>query len=151
MTTTWKCQILQFMEDVNKQRRNFISLFELGYGPLKFSFWRVRLHLTKQVRRNNSYKDWRNAHSLFKRRSRCRSHHSSHTLAVEIFWWCSWSTLSATVMLGFTSLLLIFGGSKYMRSSDTYTYQSEINLIKLLPVQFTSEVIVLKSENNSYT
>ena len=54
-------------------------------------------------------------------------------------------------MLGFTSLLLILGGSKYMRSSDTYTYQSEINLIKLLQVQFTSEVIVLKSENNSYT
>ena len=54
-------------------------------------------------------------------------------------------------MLGFTSLLLILGGSKYMRSNDTYTYQSEINLIKLLPVQFTSEVIVLKSENNSYT
>ena len=42
-----KCQILQFMEDTNKQRRNVISLFELGYGPLKFSFWRVRLHLTK--------------------------------------------------------------------------------------------------------
>ena len=54
-------------------------------------------------------------------------------------------------MLGFTSLLLILGGSKYMRSSDTYTYQSEINLIKLLQVQFTSEVIVLQSENNTYT
>ena len=36
-----------FMEDVNKQRRNFISLSELGYGPLKFSFRKVRLHLTK--------------------------------------------------------------------------------------------------------
>ena len=33
------------MEDVNKQRRNFISLSELGYGPLKFSFGMVRLHL----------------------------------------------------------------------------------------------------------
>ena len=31
------------MEDVIKQRRNFISLFELGYGPLKFSFRSVRL------------------------------------------------------------------------------------------------------------
>ena len=31
------------MEDVNKQRRNFISLSELEYGPLKFSFRRVRL------------------------------------------------------------------------------------------------------------
>ena len=26
---------------------NFICLSELGYGPLKFSFRRVRLHLTK--------------------------------------------------------------------------------------------------------
>ena len=32
---------------VNKQRRNFISLSELGHGLLKFSFRRVRLHLTK--------------------------------------------------------------------------------------------------------
>ena len=31
------------MEDVNEQRRNFISLSELEYGPLKFSFRRVRL------------------------------------------------------------------------------------------------------------
>ena len=29
------------MENVNKQRRNFISLSELEYGPLKFSFRRV--------------------------------------------------------------------------------------------------------------
>ena len=26
------------MEDVNRQRRNFISLFELRYGPLKFKW-----------------------------------------------------------------------------------------------------------------
>ena len=31
------------MEDVNKQRRNFISLSKLGYRPLKFS-----LHLTSK-------------------------------------------------------------------------------------------------------
>ena len=46
-TTTWKCLILRFMEDVNKQRPNFISLSELEYGSLKFSFRRVRLQLTK--------------------------------------------------------------------------------------------------------
>ena len=46
-TTTWKCLISRFMEDVNKERRNFISLSELGYGHLKFSFRRVRPHLTK--------------------------------------------------------------------------------------------------------
>ena len=33
------------MEDVNKQRRNFISLSELEYGPLKFSFRTVRQQL----------------------------------------------------------------------------------------------------------
>ena len=31
------------MENVNKQRRNCICLSELKYGPLKFSFRRVRL------------------------------------------------------------------------------------------------------------
>ena len=36
-----------FKEDLNKQRGNFISLSELDYGPLKFSFRRVRLQLTK--------------------------------------------------------------------------------------------------------
>ena len=30
-----------------KQRRNFISLSELGYRPLEFNFRKVRLHLTK--------------------------------------------------------------------------------------------------------
>ena len=38
------------MENVNKQRRNCICLSELKYGPLKFSFRRVRLQLTKWVR-----------------------------------------------------------------------------------------------------
>ena len=37
------------MEDVNKQRRNFIPLSELGYGHLTFTFRRVCPHLTKWV------------------------------------------------------------------------------------------------------
>ena len=32
-TTSWKCLISHFMENVNRQRRNFISLSELGYPP----------------------------------------------------------------------------------------------------------------------
>ena len=32
-TTTWKCLLLRFMENVNKLRRNFISLCELRHGP----------------------------------------------------------------------------------------------------------------------
>ena len=46
-TTTWKCLIWRFMEYVNKQRRNFISLSELGYGFWEFHSRRVCLHLTK--------------------------------------------------------------------------------------------------------
>ena len=48
-------------------------------------------------------------------------------------------------MLGFTSLLLILGGSKYMRSSDTYTYQSEINLIKTFFLNFYKCNLQVKS------
>ena len=36
------------MENVNKQRRNFISLPELEYGPLKFSFGMVCVQLTSK-------------------------------------------------------------------------------------------------------
>ena len=60
-----------FMENVNNQRRIFISLSEPEYGPFKYKFRRFRVHLTKQVRRNNRDKEWKNANSLFKRRSRC--------------------------------------------------------------------------------
>ena len=62
-TTAWKCLVSRLKEDVNKERRNFISLSELGYGHLKFSFRRVRLHLTKWGGRNNRYIDWKNANS----------------------------------------------------------------------------------------
>ena len=63
---------LRFMENVNKQRRNLDSVSKLKYGPLKFNFGRVRLQLTKEMGRNNRYKDWKNENSLFKRRSCCR-------------------------------------------------------------------------------
>ena len=49
MPTMWKCLILCFMENINKQRQNLISLSELGYGPQEFNSRRVRLHLTKKV------------------------------------------------------------------------------------------------------
>ena len=42
-----KMPYFAFMEDVNKQRRDLISLSELPYGHLTFSFRRVCPHLTK--------------------------------------------------------------------------------------------------------
>ena len=54
-----------FVELVNKQRRNFISLYELGYGTLEFCFGRIHRHLTKGVGKNNRDKDWRMTNSLF--------------------------------------------------------------------------------------
>ena len=47
MTMTLKCLISRFTGDVNKRRRNFLSLSELEYGCLEFGSVRVRLHLTK--------------------------------------------------------------------------------------------------------
>ena len=46
-TTTWKCLISRFMKNVNKQRRNFISLSEHGYSPLEFNSRRIGQFLTK--------------------------------------------------------------------------------------------------------
>ena len=60
------------MENVSKQRQNFISLPELGYDVLEFNFRKVHLHLTKEVSWNNCDKDSKNANALFNRRSRCR-------------------------------------------------------------------------------
>ena len=36
-TSTWKCLISRFKEDVNKQRRNLISLPELEYGHFSWN------------------------------------------------------------------------------------------------------------------
>ena len=45
------------MENVNKQRRILISLPEPEHGPLKYKFRRFRVHLTKQVSRDNRDKE----------------------------------------------------------------------------------------------
>ena len=46
-TTKLKCRTLRFMEEVNKSRRNFPFLYELGYCSQELSSRRVRLHVTK--------------------------------------------------------------------------------------------------------
>ena len=56
--------ISRFMENVNKQWRNFISISGLLIWSLRIQIRRVRLHLTKQVGGNNRDKDWKNANSL---------------------------------------------------------------------------------------
>ena len=71
-TTTWKCLVSRWTEEVHKRRRNFLSLSELGYDSLEFNFRRVRLHLTKLVTWSNRDENWKNANSLFQRRFLCR-------------------------------------------------------------------------------
>ena len=53
MTTTWKCLISRFIEEVHKRQRNSISLSELGYGSSEFNFRGSYLHLTKLVTLRN--------------------------------------------------------------------------------------------------
>ena len=64
-TTTWKCLISIFTEEVHKRRRNFLSISELGYGSQEFNFRSVHLHLTKLVTWSNRNEDWKNANSVF--------------------------------------------------------------------------------------
>ena len=47
-TTARKSPVSCFMEDVNKHRRNFISLSELGYQLLKIQLQADRLHSVRQ-------------------------------------------------------------------------------------------------------
>ena len=51
------CLISRFMEDVNKQRQNFIFLSQLAYCHLKFSFRRVHLHLQNRAWRHYSWQE----------------------------------------------------------------------------------------------
>ena len=72
MTMTLKCLISRFTGDVNKRRRNFLSLSELEYGCLEFGSVRVRLHFTKYANWTNRDRDIKNANLLFRRRFRGR-------------------------------------------------------------------------------
>ena len=58
------------------------------------------------------------------------------TFAVLIFCRCSWSRLSATATFGFMSFLPpTFVGSKYIRSRDTYTCQSNALVVKTTTIR----------------
>jgi len=72
VTTTWKCLISRFTDEVHMRQRNFPFLSELGYGSNEFNLRRVHLHLTKLETWSNRDEDWKNANSLFQRRFRCR-------------------------------------------------------------------------------
>ena len=64
-TTTGKCLISRFMEDVNKRRAKFLCLSELEYGSWEFGSKRVRLHLKKisHLSWSNHDRDWKNPNS----------------------------------------------------------------------------------------
>ena len=67
MTTTWKCLISRYTQEVHKRRR-ISSLFLNLDIILRNSTLRVRLQLTKLVAWSNRSEDWKNANSLFQRR-----------------------------------------------------------------------------------
>ena len=71
-TTTWKCLILRFVEDVNTRQRLSFSFPELWCSLLEFNSRKICQHLTKWTRWNKREKVWGSATSLFKWRIRCR-------------------------------------------------------------------------------
>ena len=73
-TTTWKCLISRFVEDVKTRQRLSFSFPELWYSLLEFNSRKICQHLTKWTRWNKRDKVWSSATSLFKWRirGRCR-------------------------------------------------------------------------------
>ena len=71
-TTTWKCLILRFVEDVNTRQRLSFSLPELWYSPLEFNSRKICQHLTNWTSWNKRDKAWSSANSLFEWRFRNR-------------------------------------------------------------------------------
>ena len=63
-TTTWKCLIASFMEDVNKRRRISFSLSKLECGPQVINSRKIRLHFPFSANWNKRDKDWKNGNSF---------------------------------------------------------------------------------------
>ena len=73
-TTTWKCLISRFVEDVNS-RRLFFCFPELWYSLLEFNSRKICQHLMNLTRWNKRDKVWSSATLLFKWRFRNRRRH----------------------------------------------------------------------------
>ena len=71
-TTTWKCLISRFMEDVTKRRRMFLSFSKLECGPQEINSRKIRLHLTFSADGNKRDNVWKKANALSKLRFRYR-------------------------------------------------------------------------------
>ena len=67
-TTTWKCLISRFMEDVTKRRRIFLSFSKLGCGSQEINSRKIRLHLTFSADGNKRDNVWKKANALSKLR-----------------------------------------------------------------------------------
>ena len=72
-TTTWKCLILRFVEDMNTRGLLSFSFPEVQYSLLEFNSRKICQNLTNWTRWNWRNKVWSRASSLFKWRFRSRN------------------------------------------------------------------------------
>ena len=71
-TTTWKCLISRFVENVNTRQQLYFSFPELRYSLLEFNSRKDCPHLTNWTRWKKRDKVWGSATSIFKWRFRSR-------------------------------------------------------------------------------
>ena len=69
-TTTWKCLISRFVEDLNTRQRLSLSFPEVRCSLLEFNSRKIWQHLTNSKRWNKGDKVWSSANSLYKGRFR---------------------------------------------------------------------------------
>ena len=57
-SATWNVLMRRSMGQMNRQRRIFLSCFELWRGVWEFNFWKIRLHLANCARRNKRHAEF---------------------------------------------------------------------------------------------
>ena len=102
-TTTWKCLISRFVEDVNTRQQLSYSFPGLWYCPLEFHSKKSCQHLTNYTRWNKRDKVWSSANSLFKWRFRSRRRYRclSSLLLQHKQWTILQPHLNSVCLLGF--------------------------------------------------
>ena len=102
-TTTWKCLISRFVEDVNTRQQLSFSFPGLWYCPLEFHSKKSCQHLTNYTRWNKRDKVWSSANFFFqwRFRSRGRCHCLSSPLLQHKHWTILLTHLNSVCLLGF--------------------------------------------------
>ena len=137
MTTTWKCLISRFVEDVNTRQRLSSSLSELRYSLLEFNSSKSCQDLTNWMRWNKRDKVWSSATSrLFTSAEREVKDWRSSEMYQS---WHFWDKIGHSKSVGFRFYSAIWRSES--RISSRYLEITSISLIYSLTYSRKKELL----------